>query len=224
MKQINIALYGIDELSETAQEKALNKYRLFNVEDFEWYEYEFNDFISLCAAIGIDIPDNGISFSGFWSQGDGSTFDAVIDAVRFINGIAGQAWKKYAPSLDFHFPACPCTERILNLIRKDYIQCDWQTKRPKKGYWIQYQSNYDFYRHRQDYPNIEAELQKLDKWIEKCLVVLNNYLYRTLEEQYSYETSDKVLLQTFRDSEQLFTEDGIRADRLVKITTNSITP
>ena len=223
MKQINLRLYDIDELSETAQEKALDKYRTYNVDDFEWYEYELEDFKNLCAIVGIDIPENGISFNGFWSQGDGSTFASVIDTAQFINGIKGQAWKEYAPLLDFHFPACPCTERVLRLIRKNYIQCRLRTEKPKRGYWVQYQSDYDCYRDRQDYPNIEKELQTLDKWIKRCLIILNNYLYRTLEEQYSYETSDKVLLQTFRDSAQVFTADGKMADRLLKIATNSIT-
>lgn len=216
MKSISINLYGIDELSKEAQEQAFEKYQNFNVENDNWYDFEFDDFVALCNTIGINIPVNGISFSGFWSQGDGSTFSSSIDILPFINGIRQQAWKDYAPQLTFDFSPCPCTERIINLIRKRLIECDLRTKKPNRGYWIDYHSDYSIGETwEKEFPNIENELTKLDKWIECCLNILNNHLYRALQEQYEYETSPEALIQTFIANEYHFTEDGKMADRLL---------
>ncbi len=219
MKTINIALYSIDELSQEAQEKAFERYRHFNVEDNTWYEGEFDDFVSLCKTIGIDIPANGISFSGFWSQGDGSTFASTINAEQLIKGIGQEAWKDYAPKLDFNFKPCPCDKRVLALISKGYIEYQLSTETPKRGYYIEFWADYSFIPNRgNELTNIENELAKLDKWIEHCLKLLNRHLYKSLEEQYEYETTDETIKETFMANDYLFTADGKKADRLLNFT------
>lgn len=216
MKQITINLYSIGELSKEAQEYACEKYRHFNVDNSHWYDCEFDDFVNLCETIGINIPVNGISFSGFWSQGDGSTFASTINVTEFINGIVKQSWREYAPNLDFDFDPCPCDKRVIGLIEKEAINFIMFTDKPHKGYWITYYSEYDWTDQTgKERKRIGEELRKLDKWAKKCLETLNRHLYKSLQEEYEYQTSDETLRETFEANEYLFTADGKKANRLL---------
>lgn len=217
MKNISINLYSIDELSKEAQERAFEKYQNFNVENDYWYDSEFDDFVAVCRTIGIKIPTNGISFSGFWSQGDGSSFCSTIDILPLICGIEQKTWKEYS-LVDFKFKNFPCQNRILKLIRNGLISCDHHTKRPVKGNWISFQSDYSFGRSwEKEYPNIENELEKLDKWLEDCLTILNDYLYKSLQDTYEYLTGNEALKETFIANEYHFTEDGMMANELINL-------
>ena len=113
MKSISLNLFSIDELSQEAQGQAFERYRHFNVEDTHWFEGEYEDFTAICKTIGIMIDKDSIFFSGFWSQGNGSTFKSTIDEVKFIKGIKSEAWKEYAPTLELYFNDCPCDERVI---------------------------------------------------------------------------------------------------------------
>lgn len=216
MKVITINLYSIDELSKEVQEKALETYRQFNVDDDCWYDLEFDEFTALCKSIGIMISINGIYFSGFYHQGSGSTFESTIDEIKFINGINSKAWKKYDPSLELNFQECPCDKRVIGLIENGFIECNWCTKNQNRDYWIDLWTDYDFIPNRQtELTNIYKELEKLDKWLKHGLNTLNNYLYQSLRELYDFQTSDEALKESFMANEILFTEDGKMAERLL---------
>lgn len=216
MKRITINLFGIGELSEDAQLAAFEKYRDYNVQDCIWYDSVLEDFKNICATIGIAIPKKDISFRGFWSQGDGSAFNSSIKAEDFIKGIIVQSWREYAPKLEFEFEPFPCRNWLLALIANGNIDCDMETKIPNRGYWINYNADYIFepFRSKQ-YAHIDAELEKLDKWVKRCLERLNAHLYKSLQVEYEYHTSDAALKETFEINNYLFTEDGKMADRLL---------
>ncbi|MCT3651527.1 hypothetical protein HZR02_08715 [Elizabethkingia anophelis] len=218
MKSISINLFSIDELSQEAQEQAFEKYRHFNVEDGSWYEGEYEDFTAICKTIGVIIDNDGIFFSGFWSQGDGSTFKSTIDEVKFIKGINSEAWKEYAPTLELNFKECPCDKQVIRLIEKGLIECSCITETPNRGYWLETWTDYHFIPSREtELPNIDYELEKLDKWLRECLNRLNNYLYKSLEKQYEFETSDESLKEAFAANEYLFTADGKMANNLLNL-------
>lgn len=218
MKSISLNLFSIDELSQEAQGQAFERYRHFNVEDTHWFEGEYEDFTAICKTIGIMIDKDSIFFSGFWSQGSGSTFKSTIDEVKFIKGIKSEAWKEYAPTLELYFNDCPCDERVIRLIKKGFIECSWSTETPNRGYWLETWTDYHYIPSRDTLqPNIDYELEKLDKWLRGCLNRLNSYLYKSLERQYEFETSDKSLKEVFEANEYLFTEDGKMANNLLDL-------
>lgn len=218
MKQVTINLYSIDELSKEAQERAFEKYYHFNVEYRNWYEFQYDDFVSLCETIGINIAEDEIFFSGFWSQGDGSTFESTINAKEFLNGIKGEKGKEFAPNLEFNFESCPCDDRVITLILNGEIECTWRTNSPNRGYWIDFDSDYYWvWQDSKDYSNIRCQLEILDRWIKKILNELNRHLYQSLEEEYIYQTSPIALKETFIANEYLFTVDGEMAKRLLKL-------
>lgn len=217
MKRISINLYSIEELSPKAQQYAFQQYQYYNITEFNWYEYTFDDFISICKEIGIELSAKDIFYKGFWSQGNGSTFASVIDLLTFIESIQKKSWKEYAPALELDISPCPCDRRIIQLIKAGHISCSLQTKVPMRGYYLEYLSEYSIEATDQkQYPNIETELKKLDTWVEKCLNVLNTHLYSTLEEAYEYLISNEALTENFMSDQCLFTEDGSMADHLLQ--------
>jgi len=218
MRRISINLYNIDELSIQAQEQAFKRYRHLFAEDSFWYETEFQYFTELCNSIGVLIDRNGISFSGFHSQGDGSSFTSCVDEIQMVRAIESQAWKEYAPTLELYLDECPCDKRVIELIEKEFIECRCMTEKPNSGYWLDIWFEYHFVPFKEnDLPNINHELNKFDKWLRNTLKKLNNFLYRSLEKQYEFITSDENLKESFLDNEWLFTEDGKMADWLLDL-------
>jgi hypothetical protein len=82
--------FTFDELSERAKEKVRGRYRETQL-DYEWWEYVYEDAVTLGALIGIEVgtnrsaPKNGksytepdISFSGFCNQGDGCCYSGTL--------------------------------------------------------------------------------------------------------------------------------------------------
>jgi len=73
MKTIETAVYTFSELSDKAQERALEKLYDINV-DFEWYDSDISEFVEILNIIGLDTTEKSIRFSGSASQGDGLSF------------------------------------------------------------------------------------------------------------------------------------------------------
>lgn len=60
---------------EHVKEKILEKYRDWNVAlGYDWFDSVYECFIEKMKERGIDVENNEIFFSGFWSQGDGASF------------------------------------------------------------------------------------------------------------------------------------------------------
>lgn len=67
-------IYNFDELpSESAKEKAREWWRNASASDFN-ADYCLTDFCAYARHLGFDVSENDISYSGFWSQGDGASF------------------------------------------------------------------------------------------------------------------------------------------------------
>lgn len=218
MKTINVILHTYAELDKEAQQRARGHFSDINT-DYKWWDTDYDHFISICNSIGIHTSPPQISFSGFWSQGDGSTFAATIDTIAFIKGIAAQAWKEYAPTLEPDITPCPCNKRVIALIEKEIIEVTIATERPNRGYWIKCKFDSYWKATERTYTNIEKELECLEQWASRTLEQLNRYLYRTLQETYEYLISDKAIAETIEGNGYLFTSDGTHADWLLRLET-----
>ena len=82
VRQYNV--FTFDELQEDIQEKALDNLRDINV-DYEWWECTMGYYVDLLARVGFEGAD--ISFSGFYCQGDGSSFVANCDAQKILDSM-----------------------------------------------------------------------------------------------------------------------------------------
>lgn len=217
MKNISIDLYNIDELSEEAQETALEHHRDINTY-YGWWESDYEHFITICKTAGICINPKDIYFTGFYSQGDGSCFGSNIEILDFIKGIKEQAWQKYAPTFDPNLEVCPIDRRVIDLIEKGTIEVDMRTETKHRYYFVHYYSrNYIHGRDERPYQRIEEELIKFHKWAKKALERLNDCFYKSLEETHNYLLSDEAVKEALKANKYLFTEDGRTANRLLNL-------
>lgn len=76
--------YTFDELSEDAKKKALDKTRDWTTTDYEWWDYVYEEWIEKLAGMGYETDAKKIWFSGFWSQGDGASFEASVDVLKWL--------------------------------------------------------------------------------------------------------------------------------------------
>ncbi len=212
MKTIKIKLFEFSELDDEAKEKALSALYDVNVFD-DWYEFIYDDFISIVQAIGIAVDKKQLCFTGFYSQGDGSAFKAAVHIADLINGITNQLWKEYAPLLELSLSAPDVDKRVLNLIQNTALDCSGEINQPSRGYYIKsYLTTY--FPNNHDYTNIINELDKLETWLEETAETLNRFLYKNLREEYEYQTTEKAIIETIEANEYNFTVDGKIATRI----------
>ena len=81
--QIDLSEFKLaSELPENIQKKVLEEYRDWTT-DHDWWDYIYENWIEKLGGLGFN--DVEISFSGFWSQGDGASFTAKsIDVAKYI--------------------------------------------------------------------------------------------------------------------------------------------
>ena len=99
-------VYQFPELSDAAKEKARSWYRELGPHD-DWWDAVYEDFERVCEILGIRLKTTPVRlmgggtrakpciwFSGFWSQGDGASFEGYWSHAK---GAAARIWD-YAPT------------------------------------------------------------------------------------------------------------------------------
>jgi hypothetical protein len=178
----------------------IEKYRHINVEYDDWYDYIYDDFIADCEAQGIEVdtitntygkhsrtrPD--ITWSGFWSQGDGAAFGGRVDD---INKLLGATISEY-----------PMVDKYIDEL-KGYYRQSWGTSHNN---WVQY-NDYEIedivHYLEDDHPfteiwqeQLEKEMEQVDEDVRLRVNSLCGDLYRRLEREYEDLTSDEVVWDT----------------------------
>ncbi len=190
----NYQVFTFDELSKEAKEKALDDARDVNVEYHDWYEYVYEQWNEKLTELGYENTD--ISFSGFWSQGDGASFTAKSINVRDWCK-ANKKLKKYAKFLSGE-------------AKGDYEMTFW-VERTDSHY-----SHYNTCDVKADYYTInksmnaeqEKQYYELIDEIEDNREELSRELYRDLEKEYEGLTSDEAVKDFFDCNDTKFLENG----------------
>jgi hypothetical protein len=221
METIKLDLYGFDELPKTAKQKALTAYHELNI-DFDWWDGEYDDFIEICSYLGIAVNKESIKFEGFYSQGDGSGFNATVDIIKLNNGIISQAWKDYAPKLDFDFKATSIDRRVLALVEKGVLEHEPKIISRSRNYGVVVDLGiYVVNTSDRSHDLVFEELDNLEEWLRKIAETLNKHLYKSLETQYEYLTSDEAITEGILANGYFFTADGKSANYLKKLSENN---
>jgi len=213
METIQVVLYDFAELNGKAKERALKEYAYINVDD-DWYSSIIDDFKNLCETIGIDIDVKKTYFRGFYSQGDGSTFQASVNIPMLINAIPNQRWKEYAPALEFDFPMVDFDGRLIGLIQKESLDASPKIVGSERWYSVTADLSYQLPYTNHRYDGIEAELKNLEAWLQVIADKLNRYLYKSLQAEYEYQTDEKAVVEAVEANEFQFTADGKSATRI----------
>lgn len=191
MQTISVELFSINELSENAKQKAIEKERE-NREVFLDSTIEYIEDILAC--LGFESPK--IRHSGFSSQGDGLSF--VSDNWQYKRGMLEKVKE--------------CTQdiNILNVAKQ------LQVMAKNTGYRLQFSVNRtsNFYSHEstvQIENNPYSDFSLSDDQ-DAILTNLKNSLcrvfYRMLEKDHHYQLSDEYIIDSLLANDVLFLESG----------------
>ncbi|WP_290308555.1 hypothetical protein [Mucilaginibacter flavus] len=217
-----LKLYSFSELDKISKEKALTTYRDLNV-NFDWWDDEFEDFMELCSYMGIAAIKDKIKFRGFYSQGDGCSFSALVNIPQLVTSIANQSWKDYAPLQEFVFIVPQIDRRVMALVAKGLLPGEPQIIGRTRQYGVVTDLGIsEVIKDGKSHDNIFEELDKLEEWLRSIAEILNRHLYRSLEKQYEFLTSDTAIKESILTNEYLFTADGRSANHLTAL--NKRTP
>lgn len=208
---IETTVYRLDELSDAAKENARAWYRE-NGFDYDWFEFVYDDFETICAILGIRLKtrpvqlmsgrsrsDPRIWFSGFWSQGDGACFEAHYAYA-----------KDCVHQIRTHAPLDEKLHRIADTLqqiqRRNFYQLKAETVH-RGRYFHEYCMSVSVERDSPTYQDVAGDAE--DGMIE-ALRDLARWLYSQLEQEYDYISSDEAVDETIIANGYTFTETGRR--------------
>ncbi len=219
MKTIKIKLYEFAELNEDAKSKALKE--LFDINVFDdWYDFIYDDFVSIAQTIGITVNRKKIYFRGFYSQGDGSAFEASASLPGLLNGIAWQNWKSYAPQLELDLSLPEIDRRLLKLLQDSKIDCYGEIRQPGRGYNVSAVLVRDFPNNFRRYAHVNQQLDRVEMWLDDIADTINFHLYKSLRDEYDYQTREQAIIETIEANEYSFSADGKLATRIKRLAEN----
>lgn len=200
MRTKEIELFKFEELSEEAQQKTIEKLYDINV-DHEWYDFVVEDFIDNDEEVRKHFEPTKVYFSGFYSQGDGAMFeydfitdklvDEAIDNLKIKHKLAQFKINAMKKAKDFsgkgqhsgHYSHEKCCSHIL-----------------------------EFGAYPTELENIEDLFALYHEDIEDFIIDkyedIAKDLYRRLEKEYDYLTSEEVIKETIVANEYEFLIDG----------------
>lgn len=182
-------VYKLSELTGTARETALAKLAEWATDDSFWYESVIEDAKTIGALMGIEIED--VFFSGFSSQGDGACFTGTYS---WRKGCV-QLVKEYAPQ-----------DKTLHLI----VHALQKIQAPNFYRLTANVTHHGHYSHEYC-TSIEVDGELVADAEDALKDALRDYMrwiYRQLEAEYEYRTSEEALLEDAEANDWEFTEDG----------------
>ncbi|MFA6219952.1 MAG: antitoxin of toxin-antitoxin stability system [Erythrobacter sp.] len=208
---IETTVYGLDELSDAAKVKARAWYRQVGFDD-DWYEFVYEDFQCIAEILGLRLKTVPVRlygggtrqkpciwFSGFWSQGDGACFEG-----RYSHA-------KGAPrKIRDHAPKDGELHRIADALqaiqRRNFYQLHADITH-RDRYYHEYSMSISVER---DSPTCQDRTADAEDVVAEVLRDLARWLYRQLEREHEYFTSDEVVDEAIIANTYTFTDAGHR--------------
>jgi hypothetical protein len=210
MRTIETTLYKFSELSESAKQTAIEKYRENGIGD-DWWEYVYSDFTTIAEILGIELDtrpvklmngttrrDPAIYFSGFSSQGDGACFSGYF-------GYSKQCVKRIRE----HAPQDKELHRIadeLAALQKSYFYSLRGYVSQSGRYCHANTMAVDTVEHSAG--NYLENSSELENEFQELFRDLANWLYTQLEREYDYLNSDEVIAENIEANDYEFDANG----------------
>lgn len=208
---VETTVYELGELSGAAREHARAWYRGHCMEH-DGHEFVYEDFTTICVLLGVTlrtcpVPLMGggtrekpcVWFRGFWSQGDGASFEG---SYRYAPG-AARAIRAHAPKDETLHAIAGALEDIQ---RRNFYQLAADI-RQRGNYCHEYTMAITVER---DSPTGQDMTDDAEDAVIESLRDLARWLYRQLEREYEYQASDPVVDETIAVNEWTFTAEGQR--------------
>ena len=187
-------------------DKLLDKYRDINVEDTEWWDCTYSDWVEKLAEKGINTDADSMCFSGFWCQGDGASFTGMLNVVKFfeVHGLN----ERFAPAL--HFAKRGDFEIALD--RNDSRYCHENTVGAELR--MHERVDYEAAEEGDARAAIDAALlaayyeqaEALEKVVDDTCRSYMHGLYSDLEDEHEHLTSDEAVTE-WLEANEIFDED-----------------
>lgn len=187
-------VYPYSELADEVKDLVLENLRDINV-DYEWWVSSYDDIKEIGKLMGIDI--DRIYFSGFSSQGDGACFEGSYEfKVGSVKAVMEYAPKDYKLHL--------IVKELQAVQRRYFYQVSAMVK--QSGHYMHEMctsidvGHNDFYSYRLP--------EGAEDGIKEGLRDFMRWIYRRLESEYEYLTSEEVVKDSIEANESEFTVDG----------------
>lgn len=204
MKTITTTVYTFAELTDSAKEKARDWWREGYDFSSEGTDYLYDDFIACGKLLGISI-DTGkrdrpaIYWSGFSSQGDGASFEGHYSYAKG----AGKAIRAHAPQdAELHRIA----DSLRAIQRKHFYKLSASVT---QGRGSHYSHAWTMQIEVEDANSAEPDMDAAES-VRDLLRDFANWMYRQLEKEYEYQTSNEAVDDNIQANEYTFTESGKR--------------
>ncbi|ODR88815.1 antitoxin of toxin-antitoxin stability system [Sinorhizobium alkalisoli] len=208
---IETVVYRLHELSDAAKDSARAWYREGGF-DYDWFDFFYEDFERICEILGLRLKtrtvrlrgggsrkDPCIWFSGFWSQGD----DACFEALYSHGKQAPRRIREYAPQdAELHRIA----DMLQAIQRRNFYQL--RADATHRGHY--YHAYCMAISVERDSPSYQAMTVNAEEAVIESLRDLARWLYRQLEREYQYLTSDQAVDEAISANGYTFTASGQR--------------
>lgn len=208
---IETTVYYLDELSDKAKDTARAWYCEGGF-DHDWYDSVYEDFVRICTILGIAFKTRAVRlygggtrqepciwFTGFWSQGDGASFEGTYSYAKG----AAAAIRDYAPQ-DGRLHGI--ADRLQSLQRRNFYQI-YADISQRGRYYHEFTMTVTAER---DHPYHPAMTDDAEELLTEAFRDLARWLYRQLEEEYEYLTSDESVDEAISANDYRFTAAGQR--------------
>jgi hypothetical protein len=180
-----------------AQQALIDRYRDINT-DHEWWDSIYSNFEERMEAIGIRVVR--MYFRGFWSQGDGACFDGwVYDWELFLKslGITNDVLVEFACNYwsfsvkhSGHYYHENCVSFFIDIPNPDGEDDEWFIERYspyavddfRSVAWLAVLRGFDFFSMEEAFRDAFKDHMR--------------QLYKDLEEEYDYRTSDEAVWES----------------------------
>lgn len=203
MKNLSITAYEYDELSPEAKENAVKVWRekYPDYPEYDWYDFEFEYWKEKLEELGYN--DANISFSGFWSQGDGASFTAKLDSEIIKNRFLKDDEKELLKNCIIYGEIYRTSNHYSH---KYTVDCRISDIDYSNEIYDMEDDDEDKYREIVD--RIDGILRDIEDFILVDARNLMTEIYDELEKEYEYLTSDEQIGEMISCNGCEFTEKG----------------
>jgi hypothetical protein len=210
MRIIETPVYDFIELSDAAKQKACAWFR--ETLDWDWWDGVYDDFAEICGILGVTLATSTVRligggtrqkpciwFSGFWSQGDGACYEG---RYVYAKGAARRI-RDYAPT----DPALHGIADMLQQLQRSNFYQLTASIRQHGRYSHAYSMAIEVERNTATGHGI---VDRADEALIAVLRDLANWLYRALEREYEFQTSDDTVAENITANGYTFSAEGRR--------------
>lgn len=191
-RDITQTVYKLEELEPRARERALSTLSDWATSDSFWYESVIDQCKETGAMLGIEISD--IYFSGFSSQGDGACFTGTYG---YRKGALKAIKKEWPEETKLHSIA----EKLQRIESRNFYRLTANVKQVGRYFSMEVDT---------DTANVEGD-DGNDGELADTLRDFAHWIYRQLEAEYNYRTSEEALIEDAAVNQREWFADGTLA-------------